>query len=100
MLHLRNATSRALVPRIGQTRGSSLDARSRRNNTIPREANVTGVVSLIAATRRPIRLLQLPRICEAENTRRLPGPPERVGGEKGTRAYAEGTERAPDAEGT
>ena len=32
MLHLRNATSRALVPRLGQTRGSSLDARSQCND--------------------------------------------------------------------
>lgn len=65
-----------------------------------RETNVTGVVSLIAATGRPIRLLQLPRICETENTRCIPGLPERVRGEKDTRAYAEGLERASDAEGT
>jgi hypothetical protein len=100
MLRLRNTTSRALVPRFGQTRGSSLDARSRCNDKMLREANINGAVSLTAATRRPVRLLQLPRIRETENTRCLPGPPERVGGEEGTRAYAEGTERAPDAEGT
>lgn len=57
------------------------------------------IVPLALATGKPIRLLQLPRVRQTENARRLPVEPGRKGREEGARAGTGRFEAAADDEG-